>query len=163
TYWIVVVVGRGSASWSLGRFDAAGTAVPIRRGSTTGSWHELPSAVIDRSTIGARIRAIGKAPPSAPVAPLQLSVAGQTGPRVNAEHLQHLQDRLREAVVDVRNALGLGRIAWGLRATLSANSVAVPPGVAFSRDGVRLFVDSALSLPIADGPDGTQSVVLRAV
>jgi len=35
------------------------------------------------------------------------------GLRVSAEHLQHLQDRLRESVLDVRNAIGLGRVAWG--------------------------------------------------
>lgn len=85
------------------------------------------------------------------------------GLRVSAEHLQHLQDRLREAVLDVRNALGLGRIAWGLHATLQGTSVEVTPGVAFGPDGVRLSVEAPLSVAIPAGGDGTLAVVLRAV
>jgi collagen triple helix repeat protein len=85
------------------------------------------------------------------------------GLRVSAEHLQHLQDRLREAVLDVRQALGLGRIAWGLRATLQGTSVAITPGVAFARDGVRLTVETPLSVAIPAGGDGTLAVVLRPV
>lgn len=84
------------------------------------------------------------------------------GLRVTADHLQHVQDRLREAVLDVRNAFGLGRIAWGLRATLNGTSVDVTPGVAFARSGVRLAVDSALTIALP--ADGTSlAVVLRAV
>src|ERR1044071_4858356 len=87
------------------------------------------------------------------------------GLRVTAEHLQHLQDRLRESVLDVRNTLGLGRIAWGLRATLNdaGTSVNVTPGVAFSPSGLRLAVDSALSLPVPSGGDASLAVVLRGV
>ena len=40
------------------------------------------------------------------------------GLRVTADHLQHMQDRLREAVADLRRTVGLGRVAWGLRAEL---------------------------------------------
>jgi hypothetical protein len=83
------------------------------------------------------------------------------GLRVSAEHLQHLQDRLRESVLDVRNSLGLGRVAWGLRATLNGTSVEVTPGVAFARSGVRLAVDTPLSIAVPDGD--ALSVVLRAV
>ena len=39
------------------------------------------------------------------------------GLRVTSEHLQHLQDRLREAVRDVRTSIGLRKVAWGLRVT----------------------------------------------
>ncbi|MEO7086638.1 MAG: hypothetical protein ABI442_16170 [Gemmatimonadaceae bacterium] len=74
-YWIVVVVGRGSASWSLGSFTCAATTVPIRRGAANGPWHTLPSVIGDGSNLGARIRAIGKAPTAAPVAPMLVSVA----------------------------------------------------------------------------------------
>ena len=35
------------------------------------------------------------------------------GLRVTTEHLEHLQDRLRDAILDLRCAVGLGRIAWG--------------------------------------------------
>jgi len=65
--------------------------------------------------------------------------------RVSAEHLQHLQDRLRESVLDVRNAIGLGRVAWGLRATLGGSNVDITAGVAFASGGVRLAVDNPLS------------------
>jgi hypothetical protein len=85
------------------------------------------------------------------------------GLRVSAEHLQHLQDRLREAVLDVRQALGLGRIAWGLRTTLQGTSVEITPGVAFGRDGVRLSVEAPLSVAVPAGGDGALAVVLRAV
>ncbi len=85
------------------------------------------------------------------------------GLRVTADHLQHLQDRLRESVLDIRNAIGLGRVAWGLRATLSGSAVDLTPGVAFARSGVRLAVNAPLSVPVPDGPDGSLALVLRAV
>ena len=40
------------------------------------------------------------------------------GMRVTTDHMRHMQDRLREAVLDVRRTIGLGKIGWGLRATL---------------------------------------------
>lgn len=76
TYWAVAAVGRGRASWSLGRFAAAEAAVPIRRGGAGGAWHELPNVMLDGATLGARIRAVGKPRASTPVAPLSISVAG---------------------------------------------------------------------------------------
>jgi len=84
TYWAVVVVGRGGASWSLGRFAAAAAAVPIRRGAATGPWHELPNVLSDGATIGGRVRAVGKAPPNAPVPPLVVSIAGYEATSVEA-------------------------------------------------------------------------------
>jgi hypothetical protein len=68
------------------------------------------------------------------------------GLRVTADHLQHLQDRLRESVLDLRRSAGLGRIAWGLRITLADSTVTVQPGLAFSPGGVRLALDAPLSL-----------------
>ena len=65
------------------------------------------------------------------------------GLRVTSDHLQHLQDRLRDAVLDLRRALGLGKVAWGLRAVLDGG-VALAPGVAFSPSGVRLNIDDLL-------------------
>ena len=76
TYWAVVVVGRGTASWSLGSFASSSTAIPIRRGPANGPWHSLPNVIGDGSNLGARVRAIGKAPTTAPVAPIVVSVAG---------------------------------------------------------------------------------------
>jgi len=82
------------------------------------------------------------------------------GLRVTAEHLQHLQDRLRESVLDLRRTVGLGRIAWGLVVRVDAGQLRVEPGVALAAGGVRLAVDSALTLgPAAPG----QRIVLRAV
>lgn len=76
------------------------------------------------------------------------------GLRVTADHLRHMQDRLWEAVGDLRLALGRGRIAWGLRAEMDGTTVRVHPGVAFSPEGVRLSVDTeaTLALPDGDGP-----------
>ena len=56
------------------------------------------------------------------------------GLRVTAEHLQHLQDRLREAVRDVRHTIGLRKVAWGLRVTSGDGSVTITPGVAFAAE-----------------------------
>ncbi len=83
-----------------------------------------------------------------------------TGLRVTGDHLEHAQDRLREAVLDVRRTIGLGRIAWGLRATAAGDQVRVEPGVAFAPSGVRLAVDTALSLALPG--DGEWRVVLTA-
>ena len=83
------------------------------------------------------------------------------GQRVTSVHLQHLQDRLREGIGDIRSCIGLGRVAWGLRAELNSNEVRVHPGAAFSTSGSRLFIEeeTQVSLP-ADG--APWQVVLRA-
>ncbi|MEO7086639.1 MAG: hypothetical protein ABI442_16175 [Gemmatimonadaceae bacterium] len=71
------------------------------------------------------------------------------GLRVTADHLQHLQDRLRESVLDVRNTFGLSRVAWGLHVTANpSGGVHVTPGVAFSPSGVRLAIDSPVTLAV---------------
>jgi hypothetical protein len=84
------------------------------------------------------------------------------GLRVTADHLQHMQDRLREAVLDVRRAIGLGHVGWGLRATLGDGTVAIDPGVAFAPSGVRLNLDTAVSLPLPNGAPPFR-IVLRAI
>jgi len=83
------------------------------------------------------------------------------GMRVTTDHMRHMQDRLREAVLDVRRTIGLGRIGWGLRATLDDRSVNVTPGIAFSPSGLRLSLDSAAAVSLPDG-DGPFRVTLRA-
>src|SRR5216684_7101713 len=83
------------------------------------------------------------------------------GLRVNADHLNNLQDRLHDAVVDLRRTVGLGRIAWGLRAAVTDGKVGVDPGLAFSLSGVRLALESAAALPVpASG--GPFRIVMRA-
>ncbi|MFM2055975.1 MAG: hypothetical protein RLY71_360 [Pseudomonadota bacterium] len=81
------------------------------------------------------------------------------GLRVTADHLQHSQDRLREAVLDLRRTIGLGRIAWGLRASQAEGSVRLEPGVAFAPSGVRLYIDTAVQLAVVAPP---ARLVLRA-
>src|SRR5207249_12149567 len=73
------------------------------------------------------------------------------GMRVTADHMDHLQARLQEAVRDLRRVVGVGRVAWGLRVTLQGNAVTVEPGVAFAPSGVRLNVDSPLQLALPAG------------
>src|SRR5258706_131905 len=83
------------------------------------------------------------------------------GLRVTADHMQHMQDRLREAVVDLRRTVGLGRIAWGLHVETNNGAVSIQPGVAFAPSGVRLNIDAPASVNIPDGV-GPWRVVLRA-
>jgi hypothetical protein len=82
------------------------------------------------------------------------------GLRVTAVHLQHLQERLAEAIRDLRRTVGLDRIAWGLKATLEPDGVAVTPGVAFARSGIRLALDGDVKLPLPAG-DPPWRVVLK--
>jgi hypothetical protein len=83
------------------------------------------------------------------------------GLRVTADHLQHLQDRLRESVLDLRRVVGTGRIAWGLVAAADGDRVRVEPGLAFSPGGLRLSLDSAVELDVP-AEKGTWRLVLRA-
>ena len=83
------------------------------------------------------------------------------GLRVTADHLQHTQDRLREAVLDLRRTVGLGRVGWGLHVTLASKAVTIQPGVAFSPSGVRLNIDAPTSLNVPTGA-GPWRVILRA-
>jgi len=83
------------------------------------------------------------------------------GMRVTSDHMRHMQDRLREAILDVRRTLGLGKIGWGLRGSLTDRSVSVTPGVAYTASGVRLSLDTAATVSLPDG-DGPFRVMLRA-
>ncbi len=76
------------------------------------------------------------------------------GQRVTAQHLQHLQDRLREGIADIRSCIGLGKVAWGLRAELMADQVMVRPGAAFAQSDVRLVLedDATVALPASGAP-----------
>jgi hypothetical protein len=75
--------------------------------------------------------------------------------------MQHMQDRLRESVHDLRRTVGLNRIAWGLHCTISSGTVTLQPGVAFSASGVRLNIDAPANLNMPTG-NGPWRVVLRA-
>ena len=82
------------------------------------------------------------------------------GQKVTSLHLQHLQDRLREGLADIRSCIGLGKVAWGLRAELSDGTVSVQPGVVFARNGSRLSIGEVAQLDLPDDSDPWQ-VVLR--
>ena len=84
------------------------------------------------------------------------------GLRVTADHLQHLQDRLREAVRDLRLVVGAGKIAWGLHVDAAAGSVTVQPGVGVAPSGIRLNIDVPVNLPLPEAA-GPFRVTLHAV
>ena len=42
------------------------------------------------------------------------------------------KDNLHDALVDLRRTVGLGRVAWGLRAVLENGTVSLHPGCAFA-------------------------------
>jgi|GEM_PF-3178758 len=72
------------------------------------------------------------------------------GLKVSSVHLQHLQDRLREGIADIRSCIGLGRVAWGLRAELVDKLVTVQPGAGFTRSGARLSIEAPAQLTLPD-------------
>jgi Collagen triple helix repeat (20 copies) len=82
------------------------------------------------------------------------------GLRVTSEHLTHLQDRLYEAIHDLRRTVGLGCVGWGLRVSAEADGIRVEPGVAFASDGTRLALDAPVTLPTP--ADGVHRVRLAA-
>jgi hypothetical protein len=70
--WAALQVARGEAAWPLGL--AAGS--PIRRGPPTGPWAELPPVVRDAPGVGGRLRVVGHAAKTTPLAPLVVQVEG---------------------------------------------------------------------------------------
>jgi hypothetical protein len=84
------------------------------------------------------------------------------GMRVTAAHLSHLQKELQEAVGDLRQVLGAGRIGYGLRLLVVDDGarVTLSPGVAFAPDGQRLSVAEVADLQPPQGA-GPFRVVLR--
>src|SRR5690242_19356990 len=84
------------------------------------------------------------------------------GLRVTADHLNNLQDRLHEAILDLRRTIGVGCVGWGLRASLNnSGKVGLEPGMAFAPSSVRLSLDSSAALDVPAGA-GPFRVVLRA-
>lgn len=82
------------------------------------------------------------------------------GMPVSHTHLQHLQDRLLDAILDLRRAAGLGRIIYGLKIITTKGLVTLSPGVAFHSGGARLTLDVATPLAVPSKA-GTWRVVLR--
>lgn len=82
------------------------------------------------------------------------------GMPVSNTHLQHLQDRLLDAILDLRRAAGLDRIIYGLKLEFKKGLVTLSPGVAFHPGGARLALDTFLSLTVPNEV-GSWRVVLR--
>ena len=71
-----------------------------------------------------------------------------SGQKVTALHLQHMQDSLREGLADIRSCIGLGKVAWGLKAELKNGNIELQPGAAFTLNGHRLSLDSIAQIPL---------------
>jgi hypothetical protein len=84
------------------------------------------------------------------------------GMRVTADHMDHLEQRLQEAIRDLRRVVGFRRIAWGLRVSVQGNTVTVEPGVAFAPNGARRNVDSLAQRNLPEGQPPFR-VLLKAV
>src|SRR5688572_10707556 len=84
------------------------------------------------------------------------------GLRVTADHLTHVQDRFREAVLDLRRTIGLSKIAWGLLVEMDPDHLTIAPGLAFAPNGLRLSLDAPVVLPVTDS-SAPLRVVLRGV
>lgn len=84
------------------------------------------------------------------------------GQKVTALHLQHMQDSLRSGLADLRSCIGLGKVAWGLKAELQDGNVVIQPGAAFSLNGHRLSLDSVTQVSLGDN-DAPLNLVLTGV
>ncbi len=82
------------------------------------------------------------------------------GLRVTPQHLNHLQDALHQAVLDLRKTLGFGRIAYGLRLSVVDGAIAVSPGLGFSAQGLRL--ELAVGATVTVPPSGAFRIELVA-
>src|SRR3954453_11219701 len=85
------------------------------------------------------------------------------GLRVTAQHLNHLETTVQQAVKDLRRVVGYGQIGAGLRIVVAddGHSVTLSPGLALTPDGRRLSLDEGAALTIPDGA-GPFTVALRA-
>ena len=70
--WVVVNVGRGRVAWALTDSPLGGE---VRRGPPSGPWQDMP-ALPGGVTLYGRLRMVGHAAPTAPLAPLLLNVRG---------------------------------------------------------------------------------------
>ncbi|HYH96710.1 hypothetical protein, partial [Hyalangium sp.] len=73
--WAVVLVGRGTVRWTLGRYTSSTALRAVRRGPPAGPWVSLPSAL--GTTVGGRIHVIGHTQRDDPMAPVRLQPCRQ--------------------------------------------------------------------------------------
>lgn len=72
------------------------------------------------------------------------------GMRVNKEHLSHMEYILLDAIKDIRTALGLGKICWGLKATVkNSSNIEISEGLAFDKKGRRIYVKQPLTIKMS--------------
>lgn len=81
------------------------------------------------------------------------------GMRISREHLEHLQAYLHLAILQMRETVGEGKVAHGLKAEADGGNLKVSPGLAFDGFGRPLALDDARTLPV----DITAAPVLYAV
>jgi hypothetical protein len=84
------------------------------------------------------------------------------GMRVAREHLEHLRDPAIGGGAGVREAIGAGRVAYGLRVdAVDEESVRVGPGLAFDGGARSLALREAVMVPVA--PEGSRPTYLAIV
>ena len=76
------------------------------------------------------------------------------GLRVTALHLEHMEEAGESAAGDIRQALGLGQVCFGLRLEVVSGTLSLTPGLAFSPGGLPLRIDAPTTLqpPSGTGP-----------
>lgn len=83
------------------------------------------------------------------------------GMRVSKEHLEHFQDVLLDAVVYLRQAVGTGKIAYGLKVEpLVADKVKIGKGMAFDRLARPLSLEQEKELAISFSSSNTLYLIL---
>lgn len=86
------------------------------------------------------------------------------GMRVAREHLEHLQDSLRTGVIELREALGLGRVVYGFKVDIGEpTTVVVSPGLAIDAHGRPLSLEEERSLTLEFGENDTLYFAARHV
>lgn len=78
-------------------------------------------------------------------------VAFLDGMRISREHLEHLQAYLHLAVLQLRETVGEGKVAHGLKAELAEGNLKVSPGMALDAHGRPLALNETRTLPIPAG------------
>jgi hypothetical protein len=84
------------------------------------------------------------------------------GMRVSKEHLEHLQDVLLDAVVYLRQTVGTGKIAYGLKVeAVAADKVKVGTGMAFDRLARPLTLEQEKDITVSFSSSNTLYLTLR--
>jgi hypothetical protein len=86
------------------------------------------------------------------------------GMRVARQHLDNLQDTLLAGIVELRGAIGAGKVCFGLKTEpAEGGKIHVTPGFAIDRQGRPVVVPEALDLAVAVAEAQTVQVVAAYV